>query len=77
TKQFPTPGYTMDIKNIIKTEEGYKIILDIKSPDSDTMIIQVITYQTISIEIPKDELGDTPYNFILDGYNKIADRVNV
>lgn len=77
TKQFPTPGYTMDIKNIIKTEEGYKIILDIKSPDSDTMIIQVITYQTISIEIPKEELGDTPYNFILDGYNKIADRVTV
>ncbi|MDR7869634.1 MAG: hypothetical protein RIN55_02155 [Tissierellaceae bacterium] len=77
TKQFPTPGYSMDITNIIKNKEGYKINLDIKSPDPDMNVIQVITYQTISIEIPKDELGDSPYNFILDGFNKIADRVSI
>ncbi len=77
TKEFPTPGYTMDIVGINKTKEGYKIILDVKSPDPDMILIQVITYQTISIEISRDELGDRPYNFILDGFNKIADRVNI
>mgnify|MGYP000875685566 FL=1 len=77
TKQFSTPGYTMDIANITRTKEGYKINLDIKSPNPGTIVIQVITYQTISIEIPKDELVGSPYNFILDGYNKIADRVHI
>ncbi|NLY46744.1 MAG: hypothetical protein GX053_12285 [Tissierella sp.] len=77
TKQFPTPGYSMDITNIVRSKEGYKIIVDIKSPDPDMNVIQVITYQTITIEISKDQLDDPPYNFILDGYNKIADKVNI
>lgn len=77
TKQFPTPGYSMDIMNIVRSNEGYKIILDIRSPGPDMNVIQVITYQTISIEVAKEELGDEPYNFILDGFNKVADRVNI
>lgn len=77
TKQFPTPGYSMDITRIVRAKEGYKIILDIKSPNPNRNYIQVITYQTISIEIPKNQLGEPPHNFILDGYNKIADRVKI
>ncbi len=77
TKMFSTPGYTMDINKIVRAKEGYKIVLDIQSPDPNMDMIQVITYQTISIEVPKDELGDSPYNFILEGYNKIEDRVKI
>ncbi len=77
TKQFPTPGYSMDIHDIVKGDEGYKIIVDIKSPDPNMDYIQVITYQTITIQISKDKLGDPPYNFILEGYNKIEDKVKI
>lgn len=77
TKQFPTPGYSMDITSIVKSKEGYVIRFDIKNPDPGRDVIQVITYQTVTLEIPKDQLGDSPYNFILEGYNKVADRVNI
>ena len=77
TKQFPTPGYSMDIHDIVKSNEGYKIIVDIKSPDPKMSVIQVITYQTVTIQISKDKLENPPYNFILDGYNKIEDRVKI
>jgi hypothetical protein len=77
TKQFPTPGYSMDITNIIGSNEGYKIIVKIESPDPNMDMIQVITYQTVTVEIMKDQLGNPPYNFILDGFNKIADRVKI
>lgn len=71
TKQFPTPGYMMDVKNILRTKEGYMIKVHITNPEDTRDVIQVITYQTLTIEIPKEELDDTPYNFYLEGYNKI------
>ena len=71
TKEFPTPGYNMEIKNIRKTKEGYKINFDIQEPPKDSIQLQVITYKTISLEIDKEHLGDMPYNFILEGYNII------
>ena len=77
TKQFPTPGYSMEITNIIRSKEGYKILVNIESPNPDMDVIQVITYQTVTVEIMKDQLGNPPYNFILDGYNRIADRVKI
>lgn len=77
TKQFPTPGYSMEIDKITRSKEGYKILVNIESPDPDMAVIQVITYQTITLEITKDQLGNPPYNFILDGYNKIEDRVKL
>lgn len=70
TKEFPTPGYGMEIKSIIRTEDGHKISFDIQGPPRDSEQLQVITYKTISLEIDKKELGDRPYNFILEGYNK-------
>lgn len=77
TKEFPTPGYSMEVNKIIRSKEGYKILVHVESPDPDMNVIQVITYQTITLEIIKDQLGNPPYNFILEGYNKIEDRVNI
>lgn len=71
TKQFPTPGYRMEVKNISKTKDEHKISLKIEGPPSDSEQLQVITYKTISLEIDKVGLGKMPYNFILEGYNKI------
>lgn len=71
TKEFPTPGYGMEIEDIIRSEEGYKISFNIQKPPSDSVQLQVIAYKTISLEIDKAELGAMPYNFILEGYNKI------
>lgn len=71
TKQFPTPGYNMYVKNIIKTKDGHRIIFNIEKPPKDSIQLQVQTYKTISLKIDKKDLGQMPYNFILDGYNKI------
>lgn len=71
TKEFPTPGYGMEIKNIVKTRDGFKINFNIENPPKDMIQLQVITYKTISLEMDKKDLGDMPYNFILEGYNKI------
>lgn len=69
TKEFPTPGYSMEIEDIVKTGNGYKINFNIEGPPKDSIQLQVITYKTITLEIGKEVLGDGPYNFILDGYN--------
>lgn len=71
TKQFPTPGYFMSVDKVVKESDGFKIYFDIQPPRPDSIQLQVITYKTITIEIEKDVLGEPPYNFILDGYNKI------
>lgn len=72
TKQFPTPGYSMSIDKILKEKNGYKIFFNITPPKADAILPQVITYKTVTIEIDKNSLGDPPYNFILEGYNKIS-----
>lgn len=64
TKKFPTPGYKAEIEKIVEENGEYKIYLDITPPDKDSILPQVITYKTITIEINKDDLGDAPYNFV-------------
>ncbi|MGN9165033.1 S-layer homology domain-containing protein [Tissierellaceae bacterium HCP3S3_D8] len=71
TKQFPTPGYFMAINKVVRQRDGFRIYFDIKPPKPDSIQLQVATYKTITIEIEKDRLGEPPYNFILDGYNKV------
>ncbi len=71
TKQFPTPGYTMSIDKILKEKNGYRIYFDISSPSPDTILPQIITYKTLTLNIDKTQLGNPPYNFILDGFNAI------
>ena len=71
TKQFPTPGYTMNVDKIMKTGADYKIYFNIIPPSPDSIQLQVITYKTLTMEIEKSQLGNPPYKFTFDGYNKI------
>ena len=72
TKQFPTPGYSMSVNRIKKDRDGYRVYFNITPPKEDSIQLQVITYKTLTMEIDKNLLNGQPYNFILDGYNTIA-----
>lgn len=72
TKQFPTPGYSMSVNKIMKTGGDYKIYFNITPPKPDSIQLQVITYKTLTMEIEKSKLGNPPYKFTFDGYNKIS-----
>lgn len=74
TKSFPTPGYSMGVKKVRKERDGFRVFMDIIPPKSDSIQSQVLTYKTLTMEIAKHLLGNPPYNFILDGYNKIPIR---
>lgn len=77
TKSFPTPGYSMDVNKIRKEKEGFRVYIDITPPKPDSIQLQVITYKTLTMEIDKALLGNPPYNFILDGFNKIPIKRNI
>lgn len=68
TKQFPTPGYSVMVKEILKQGSIYKVYLKITNPPADSIQVQVITFKTIQIEIQKSQLGPGPYNFVVDGF---------
>ncbi|NLC04090.1 MAG: hypothetical protein GX787_07430 [Tissierellia bacterium] len=72
TKQFPTPGYTMSVQKVMKADNDYRIYFNITPPDPDSVQLQVITYKTLTMEIEKSKLGDPPYKFTFDGYNKVT-----
>lgn len=70
TKEFPTPGYSLSVKRIMNTKDGYKVFLDSTPPKEGTMQLQVITYKTITVEIDKKALTrQAPYTFIVAGDN--------
>ena len=67
TKEFPTPGYDLEVKEIIEKDKGeFEIILSIIPPREGSILLQVITYKTILIEVDKYYLGDGPYTFDYD-----------
>lgn len=68
TKEFPTPGYSIEIEKIVREKELFRIYFKINHPDPDMIYPQVITYQTLTVEIPKAELGEPPYNFVVEGF---------
>lgn len=68
TKEFPTPGYSIEIEKIVREKELFRIYFKINQPDPDMIYPQVITYQTLTVEIPKAELGEPPYNFVVEGF---------
>lgn len=70
TKEFPTPGYTLTVDKIQRESDVYRIFFTITPPDPDLMQAQVITYKTITLEIEKSELGEEPYNFVVDGFRQ-------
>lgn len=71
TKQFPTPGYSMAVNKIRKEGNSYRVYFDITTPKPDSIQLQVITYKTLTMEIDKNLLNGSPYNFILDGFNSV------
>lgn len=72
TKEFPNPGYSMSIDKIKRDNGGYRVYFKITPPNPDSIQLQVITYNTATLEIQKEKLGTPPYKFILDGFNKIT-----
>lgn len=68
TKQFPTPGYSLDVEKILRDKYEYKVFLNIKSPKEGSILPQVITYKTMTLEINKNQLmGSSPYVFTVEG----------
>jgi len=68
TKEFPTPGYTIKVDSIIREGDHYRVDFTITPPDPGTIVPQVITYKTITIEIDREELGEPPYDFSVEGF---------
>ncbi|MFA5575912.1 MAG: S-layer homology domain-containing protein [Tissierellaceae bacterium] len=60
TRQFPTPGYSMNVEKILRDKGQCRIYLNIDLPRADTDQAQVITYKTMTIEIEKEELTQGP-----------------
>lgn len=70
-KRFPTPGYALQVDKILAGTKGLLIKWHVDFPAADLVVPQVITYQTLSIEIPKSELPkDTPLEFFVDGFER-------
>ena len=68
TKRFPTSGYGINVDRIEKTGEGtFKIYLNIKRPDPKAIVLQVISYKSVTIEIDKAVLGEGTYKFEVTG----------
>lgn len=68
TKEFPTPGYSISVDKIMNTMDGYRVYLNTTSPKEGMMLLQVITYKTITVEIDKNEFRrPAPYKFIIAG----------
>ncbi len=64
TRMFPTPGYSMVVKRIMRVAPGeYQIHTATKAPAPDAILPQVITYQTITVEFAKKVLGEASYTF--------------
>lgn len=70
TKRFPTPGYTLTIDKILVGTEGLLVKWHADTP-GNMIVPQVITYQTVSIEILKSDLPkDAPMNVFVEGFER-------
>ncbi|MGM0397151.1 MAG: protease complex subunit PrcB family protein [Bacillota bacterium] len=68
TREFPTPGYSISVKSIERENESFRVYFKITPPEPGTMVPQVITYKTITIELDREDLGEPPYDFVVDGF---------
>lgn len=66
TKEFPTPGYSLEVEKILREKDGYNIYLKITPPKEGMMQLQVMTYKTMTIEVDKKQLKQLPYTFTVD-----------
>ncbi|WIV12247.1 S-layer homology domain-containing protein [Proteiniborus sp. MB09-C3] len=68
TKEFPTSGYNLTVKRVEKYAYGkYKIHVDVKAPAPNSILLQVITYKSITIEIDRKLLDSGNYTFEMTG----------
>lgn len=68
TKEFPTPGYSLDVEKILRDKNEHRVFLNIAPPKEGSILPQVITYKTMTIEINKAQLmGSQPYVFTVEG----------
>lgn len=63
TKQFPTPGYIVTLERVLRNDDEYKVYFNVKPPAPDRVLPQIVTYKTLTMSIPKKELGNPPYKF--------------
>jgi len=58
------------------SQGNYNILLKVTSPDPKLMVLQVISYQTIVIEIDKSILGKSSYKFNVKSNDLISSKAN-
>lgn len=68
TREFPTPGYAIAVSNIAKEEDTIRVYFKVTPPEPGIILPQVITYKTITVEIDRKELGEPPYDFVVEGF---------
>jgi len=67
----------MSIDKVTEISQGnYNILLKVTSPDPKLMVLQVISYQTIVIEIDKSILGKSSYKFNVKSNDLISSKAN-
>lgn len=67
TKEFPTSGYRILVNGIARDKLGdYWIYLKVKSPKITDAVVEKKTYETVVIELNKDDLQGKTYQFKLD-----------
>lgn len=65
TKRFPTPSYTLHIMQIYASEQGFHVDLKTKGLLDGAMVPQVITYESITVQIPKSDIPkNTPHKVL-------------
>lgn len=68
TKEFPTSGYNLTVNRVEKYAHGkYKIHVDIKAPSPNSIVLQVISYKTVTIEIDRKLLDSGNNTFEISG----------
>ncbi len=68
TKEFPTSGYNFTVNRVEKYAHGkYKIHVDIKSPAPNSILLQVMSYKTITIELDRNLIDRGDYKFEVSG----------
>lgn len=62
TKRFSTPSYTLHVMRVFASEKGFHVDFKTTALPEGTVVPQVITYETITVQIPKSEVPkETPF----------------
>ena len=67
-QNFPTSGYTMNVREITEKDGILTVHLDLIYPKPDAIVLQVIAYGKQIIEINNKDLGEFPQFYKLAIY---------